>query len=155
MELIKKFTNEQYLSALSSWDWLPLSGKSPFLANAFGDLFLEAKDGIYFLDKVDGTLEKISINKPELQKLLNTADGQERFLWLTVVKAVDSTGLIPGINEVYDFIINPVLGGEIDLPNINTTDFEVATNIAGQIHSQIKDLPEGTPINNITIDDLE
>jgi hypothetical protein len=34
--LTKSFTAEQYASALDSWGWLDLSGKTPVLASLFG-----------------------------------------------------------------------------------------------------------------------
>lgn len=152
MELIKKFTQEQFQAALSSWDWLPIEEKEPFLANALGDVFFTSDEGIHFLDKIDGKLLKLCESKEELQSILNTREGQETYLWLSVIQALGSTEVKD--NEVFDFEVNPVLGGAIDLPNITTTDFVVATNIAGQIHEQVKDLPEGTPISEIKINEI-
>jgi len=36
--------------ALESWQWLPVAGKEPILVTAFGDIFFEGADGIWFLD---------------------------------------------------------------------------------------------------------
>ena len=154
MELIRKFTPEQFETALSSWNWLPIEGKEPFLANALGDVFFTSAEGIHFLDKIDGTLLKLCNTKEELQSLLNTKEGQETYLWSPIIQALSTTELHTEENEVFDFEINPILGGEIDLPNITTSDFVVATNLAGQIHEKVKDLPEGTSISNIKINEI-
>jgi hypothetical protein len=45
----------------------------------------------------------------------------------------------------------PALGGAVDLENVELSDFVLATNIAGQIHQQIKDLPSGTPISGVSL----
>jgi hypothetical protein len=40
VELIKRFTTEQYDRALESWQWLDLTGKSPLFTSLFGDVYL-------------------------------------------------------------------------------------------------------------------
>jgi hypothetical protein len=66
-----------------------------------------------------------------------------------------SEGLVLGSNQCYDFVVPPILGGPISFENIQCKDFVAAINIAGQIHKQIEDLPPGTKIDRITINDGE
>ena len=56
-------------------------------------------------------------------------------------------------SEVYDFVLPPILGGETDLDNIMTMDFEVSLYIAGQLHRQVRDTPPGTNISGVRIAD--
>lgn len=63
----------------------------------------------------------------------------------------ESAGLRPGEAEVYSFRVPPALGGAVDLENVELSDFVMATNIAGQIHQQIIDLPPGTPISGVSL----
>ncbi len=52
--------------------------------------------------------------------------------------------------DVYSFTVPPVLGGQIELANVEVADFVVAVNIAGQLHQQVKDLPPGSKISGFT-----
>ena len=153
MEFIRSFSCEDFQAALESWTWLPIEGMSPFLCNAFGEIFLEAEDGIYFLAIIDGKLDKVCDTKEELQHILNTREGQEHYLWSVVIKANYDLGMRPKENEVFDFKVLPALGGELKPENISLCDFIVTSNITGQIHNQIKDLPPGTPISEINLEE--
>src|SRR5206468_3529367 len=52
VELIKRFTSDQYEQALESWQWLDLAGKTPMFTSLFGDVFFSSGDGCWFLDSV-------------------------------------------------------------------------------------------------------
>jgi hypothetical protein len=54
---------------------------------------------------------------------------------------------------VFSFRTPPALGGEVAVENVEPADLEVHLSTTGQIHRQIADLPEGTPIPQIRIDD--
>jgi len=45
VDLAKSFSDDSFRRALEDWAWLPGSGKRPFLASLFGDVFLEAAGG--------------------------------------------------------------------------------------------------------------
>jgi len=153
MELIKYFSNEQYQNALESWKWLPIAGKKPFLTNAFGSVFFISENGVEILDVLEGMLVEVCDTKEELQNVLNTGEGQEMYLWASLVVDLNKGGKVLDQNQVYDFEVNPVLGGDYAIENIECTDFVVVVNVAGQIHGQVKDMPPGTPISEIKIID--
>ncbi len=151
MDPIKRFTVEQYEQALESWSWLDLQGKTPRFTSLFGDLFLEAADGWWFLDTMDGGLSKVWHNETEVQQALNTSEGQDRYLLLGLAQGAERRGVTLDWDEVYTLTPPPVLGGPLDAANVSATDFVVAVNLAGQIHEQVKNLPPGTPITGLTI----
>lgn len=148
MLLIEQNRND-IIDALESWDWMDFSDKTPFITTAFGDVFFESKDGIFFLDSIGGSLEKVASTKKELQDLLNTADGQDHFLMAGLVTAARDEGLVLNEGECYDFKVSPSLSGPMDLSNIQKMSFKVSLHISGQLMKQIKDLPEGTKINSV------
>ena len=152
MELVRRFPPELLAQALADWQWMPqLADKTPILASSFGDLFLQSQDGLWFLDTVDGTLARVWDNRQVLETQLNTPEGQDRFLMAGLVIAAHDSGLLPGDREVLSFKVPPVLGGQLDTANIEVSDLVVALSLLGQIHQQIKDLPPGTSISEITI----
>ena len=153
MDLIRRFPPDLLSRALRDWEWIPaLVGKTPMVTSAFGDVFLNADDGVWFLDTVEGILSREWDNPRSLQDELNTVDGQDRFLMTGLAQAAFSQGLAPQDGQVLSFKIAPVLGGAFEPANIEVSDLAVALCITGQIHRQLKDLPPGTPIRGFTVD---
>ncbi|WP_377652711.1 T6SS immunity protein Tdi1 domain-containing protein [Paenarthrobacter sp. YIM B13468] len=151
MEPIRRFPADAYVAALESWAFLDLAGKRPLFTSPFGDVFFQSADGFWFLDVVGGELNHGWSTEQEFSESLNTREGQDQYLMIGLAKAADEAGLKPGASEVYGFEIPPVLGGATELSNVEVSDFVVALNLTGQIHSQVRDLPPGTPISGISL----
>lgn len=62
-------------------------------------------------------------------------------------------GQQPGLRECVGYRKPLFLGGKDELANLEISDLEVYWSISAQILIQIRDLPEGTPINKIDIQD--
>jgi len=138
--------------ALEAWDWLDFAEKEPFITTCFGDVFFESKSGIFFLDTLAGSLEKVASSKDGLQEILNSEEGQDHYLMAGLALAAQENGLTIGEGECLDFKVSPVLGGPLTIENINVMPFVVSLHIAGQIMEQVKDLPPGTKISKVTVD---
>lgn len=147
--LLIEQSQDDIKSALEAWDWIDFSGKTPFITTAFGDVFFESEDGVYFLDSIEGALEKVAESKVELQSILNTADGQDHFLMAGLVVAAKDNGMTLESGECYDFKVSPSLGGAMGVDNLNIMSFKVSLHLGGQIIKQIKDLPVGTKISEV------
>jgi hypothetical protein len=65
--LLVKQSIENIEDALEAWDWIDFSGKQPFITTCFGDVFFESEDGIFFLDSIGGTLERVADTNEDLQ----------------------------------------------------------------------------------------
>lgn len=98
MELIRRFTPQEYANALESWAWLPgvVDGKVPIMTTAFGDVALHSVDGVWFLDTIDGTLVLRWADQAALQADLNTRETQQDVLMPWLVAAAEAAGLLPG-----------------------------------------------------------
>ena len=136
---------------LATWNWLDFSEKTFLVANLFGDMFFESNEGIYFFDMLEGTLTVIAADKIELQSILNTKQGQEQFLMVSLVTGARDKGFMLSKNECYDFIIPPCLGGELSVGNLQVLPFLSKLEATGAIYSQIKDLPIGTEITSVEL----
>lgn len=153
MQLIRRFPADLLARALQDWQWLiGLAGKTPIVTSAFGDVFLQGEDGVWFLDTLEGSLSREWESAIALQQQLNTDEGQDRFLLGGLVEAASRSGLAPGDGQILSFTIAPVLGGQIDVTNVEVTDLVVALSIAGQLHRQVKDLPPGTSISGFALE---
>ena len=151
MHLTKTFPVDAFREALESWSWLPLAGKVPVLATAFGDVILQDADGYWFLDAAGGKLDKIASNSDELRAALSSPEGQDQYLLASLAHEAETQGLMLAESEVFDFTKPPVLGGQFVVENLQTKDFVVSLNISGQIHNQVRNLPPGTKISKIKI----
>lgn len=153
VEIVKKFTSDQYARALESWTWLPLSGKTPVLSSAFGDVILADGSGYWFLYTIEGALTQPWHSEEELRTSLNTPEGQDRYLLGGLAVAANKAGLQCNDGEVLSFKVPPILGGAIEVANLDVLDFVVSTNLASQLHQQVKDFPPGTTISGFNITD--
>jgi hypothetical protein len=154
MEMIRRFGANVYAEALDSWNWLEgLSGMTPALTNAFGDVFLQGQDGSFsFLDTVGGRLDRVWPDAASFQADINTPTAQDEYLMVGLAQAAEGAGLTPGSDQVLSFKVPPVLGGELSAENLEVADFVVTVNLADQIHGQVRSLPPGAPISSIAID---
>lgn len=153
MQLTKVFTPEIFAQALEDWSWLDLKGKTPVLASLFGDVFLQDSRGYWFLDTIEGSLSHVAATRDELQAKLDSKEGQDQLLLGGLAMAAGRKGMGLKPDQVYDFQIPPVLGGKTDLSNITVMPFVVSMSIAGQLHDQVRKLPDGARISGIQVVD--
>lgn len=153
MELVRRFSQEAYQSALEDWAWLdPVSRLTPSFTNAFGDVFLESDDGpVWFLDTRNGTVESLWPDVAALPTELVDSYAHDRFFMAVLAQSAQEAGLIAGPTEIFSFKTPPVLGGALALDNLEIADFEVTLSIAGQIHKQLRNVPPGTPITGVSL----
>lgn len=154
MALLRRFDPPTFARALDDWSWL-LGGRplQPLGCSMFGDVFLQGPDAIWFLDSIEGTLTPQWHDTVALKAMLDSRDGQDRFLLAEIALAAQRKGLQPGPSEILDFTIPPAIGGQLSPNNVQVADFVVASSLNGQIHRQIKDLPPGTRISGAEIGD--
>jgi hypothetical protein len=153
VELIRRFTAEQYSGALEAWRFLGVDGKQPLFCSPFGDVFLQSDDGVWFLDVVGGTLSREWSSVQDLEAALNTVDGQSHFLMVGLAQSAADLGLVPSPQQVIFFKIPPMVGGALAADNLELADMVVAINLFGQIHQQTRHLPPGTRISGLRITD--
>ena len=69
-----------------------------------------------------------------------------------VVQSLLDAGMVLEKNQCYGYKIPPVLGGKIEVANIEPTDIAVHQGLLSQIHEQNRNLPEGTKISKFVVD---
>jgi hypothetical protein len=151
VNLTKTFDRAAYKGGLESWSWLDLAGKTPVFTSLFGDVVLESGDGYWFLDTIEGKLTRPWSNRDDVRTAFADPEVREQYLLEGLAMAAAQHGIALAREQIYDFSTPPVLGGELAVENLRPVDFQVALNIAGQIHEQVRDLPPGAPIGQIKI----
>ena len=104
--------------ALEGWHWIGLSGKTPIVVTAFADVFFQANDGIYFLDTVEGKLNKIAVSQEELESLLKSEESKDHYFLSGFIDRAISENLLLNEEECYDFKVHPIIGGKFEFENI-------------------------------------
>jgi hypothetical protein len=137
---------------LSDWRWLVGEEYQPVVISALGDLFLRHDDGrILWLNTGWGQLTEVAKSAEEFKKRMVQPKCAEEWFIPNLIGDLLSSGKKLGPGECFSYQVPPVLGGEIDPDNFEPMDLSVHFSVLGQIHEQVKDLPEGAPIGEIKI----
>lgn len=145
---------ESIMNGLDGWKWLNLGGLRPIAVSAFGDVFfVDQNSEILQLDWIEGNIVHVATNLKTFEDLLQTEEARDQLLLGGFVIGARDRGMILDEYECYDFKIMPILGGKMIAENVEKQSFLVKLHLAGQLHEQVKDLPPGTPINNIKFED--
>ena len=140
-------TADSVEAALRSWTWLPIEDKKPYAVTVLGDVFLEDDKGLWFLDRIEGTLSFAADSHERLQQILDSEAGQDHYLWFTLVEAAKVEEMHLDDNECYDFKVAPILGGAVELENIEIREFELVLLVAGQVHGQMQATAASTDVD--------
>jgi hypothetical protein len=142
-------------SLLNDWTWAMPEPLRPVLLTAMGDAFAQGESGaVYFLDAVAGEIEPVADDGAAFQELLRDNAFVTGHLYPSRIVHLRKAGMTLGPQQVYSHQRPLMLGGTEDDDNVEVTDVSVHLSLHGQIHEQIKDLPEGTPISDIKIEGL-
>jgi hypothetical protein len=141
---------------MESWRWLVDASFAPVLLSALGDFFLQDASGaVYWLDTAWGRLTKVADNLEEFHRLrVDPANAREWFR-AELVGQLKAAGVKLKRQQCFGWKVPPALGGEESPDNLEPTDVSVHFGILGQIREQVKDLPPGTPIGEIKIQEFD
>jgi hypothetical protein len=146
--LIRDMTKVDQADLLSCWQWKLKDEMRILMITNLGDLFLEGTDGyIYRLLTDGGEMIKIANSKSEFEDLLKEEKNIDNWLLPLLMEKLINADLTLKENEVYSPIKMAILGGNYDVSNFLPTDMSVHFAFTGQISEQVKDLPDGTPVN--------
>ena len=152
-DLTVNFEHLKREELLSEWEWLIGNKKTPILLSASGDAFLQdaSTGSVSCLDTATAELFEVAGDISEFQELLKEQEFVANHLAVNMIEDLINNNVLLEPGKIYSYKKPPVLGGEYILENIEPTDIAVHFSLSGQIHYQVKDLPEGATINDITI----
>ena len=134
---------------LEDWLWLLPDDVELVVITKSGDAFVRRRrDGvILWLNVVEASVTEVAATLEDFQTAMTAPQNVNEWFMPDVVQGQSVLGMDPGLNECLSFKLPPVLGGQIDPDNIEISDIAVHFSLAGQIHQQVKDLPDGTKID--------
>ncbi|TBV76676.1 T6SS immunity protein Tdi1 domain-containing protein [Pseudoxanthomonas winnipegensis] len=136
---------------LTDWAWLTGGGMQPLMLSVAGDAFVQARQeqAVYFLDCVDGVLEKVADDLPEFLQRPGDAEFVAHCFRFDLVAPRLRSGEALAAGQVWAFRLPPVLGGARSSEALEPTDLKAYLSLTGQLHAQVASLPPG-----VTVDDL-
>lgn len=154
-DLTVSFAHVDRAALLSDWEWMIGPSRLPILVSAIGDAFVQdTGDGtVHQLDTAFAELEQVAAGEDELRALLNDRGFVIERLAAQLFGDLRAAGRELGPGQVYSWKTPPALGGKVTVANAGVVDLAVHFSITGQLHRQIAELPEGTPIESIRIEE--
>lgn len=139
---------------MREWRWLIPVALSLRMVSALGDAFLEdAAGAIYWLDTGSAELTRIADSREKFDGLRQKPALANQWFAPWLVGDLLSAGHTLGPGQCFSYKVPLTLGGEFQPDNFSACDLEDHFNGLGKIHSQVRDLPLGTPISSVALDD--
>jgi len=147
------FSNIDKNKLIADWIWLLGNDKEPIIISSIGDMFLHDRNGkIYWLNVGEGLLDLVSDNIADFKIKLKDDSQVDEWFMIGLVQQIKESGLELVDSKLYGYKKLPIIGGDYIPNNFELTDLEVHFSLAGQIHKQIKNLPNGTKVNFKVVD---
>lgn len=140
-------------SLLADWEWLTGPGARPLMLGVAGDAFVQLGQGqdVYFLDCVDGVLEKVADELGEFLQRLGDVDFVAHCFRYDLVAPLLREGARLPEGSVWAFRVPPVLGGARDTAALEPTALADYLSLSGQIHAQVAALPPGVAVGDLSL----
>jgi hypothetical protein len=149
-DLTIKFQTEISDRLTEDWTWLIGTDKKVILVSTIGDMFLANDNGnIYWLDVGQGKIELVAADKIEFEKKLTDIEQVNEWFMIDLTTQLRLSDKKLKDGQLFSYKKLPIIGGDYSVDNFEPTDMEVHFSFAGQIHNQIKDLPDGTKIEEV------
>jgi hypothetical protein len=132
---------------LSDWRWLCPQKLTLVSRNAFGDMFLCDEDGrVFRLDVSGGEFAKVADSRDEFIELARTKERREEWFAESDERRSAAQGIAPDSSQCIGFSIPLVFSESGNPGNAYVSDIYDCTGALGDLHRQIKELPDGAKV---------
>lgn len=146
-------TPAEFKAATEAWRWRLAADAQPLLITALGDVFVRMADGkVLFLDTESGELTPAAASVAEWRELLQRPDNIAQWFRPDFVAELEKQHSPLEAPYVFSPTVPLILGGELTVENYTPSRWDAHLHVLGQIHRQVEDLPDGTPITKIHVD---
>mgnify|MGYP002628541050 FL=1 len=133
---------------LEPWYWKLPDSFDIWMVNKLGDLILVLEDDqIYFFDIALGSMDLIAEDQDDFVEKVNQDDNADHWFAISLVDDCLDADMCLTADQCFGYKLSPILGGEFTANNLEPIDLIVHYSIHGQIHEQIKGVPEGETVN--------
>lgn len=146
-------SNVDWPGMLSPWHRLLPQDFTVWLMNRYGDLFVVMDDSsVWMFDVGCGTFERLAISRDDFCNQLEIDENRNNWLMVPLIDRLVAAGMLLGSGQCYGYTISPVLGGDYSVENTFVIPIEEHYSFNADLHEQIRDLPDGTPIKFKVVD---
>jgi hypothetical protein len=139
---------------LTAWRWLVDSDSVPFLVTALGDVFVRNSRGeIWLLDTYRGRYNRVAPDETTWRTALEESSRVDEWFLPDLLAALREGGLRPAEGECFSPVLPPITGGDMDPANFECSPWLLHISLAGQLHQQSKEHPDGISIAAFVDDD--
>lgn len=132
---------------LENWGWLLPDTFGVWMANTFGDLFIETEDGaISLLDINAGRFRTLAGSRDEFIEKLGESDNAVSWFYIPLVDALRGRGIVPPPGSCYAFNRPPLLGGDYHPDNVRVAGFAPHLAFTGDLAEQLRDVEDGAEV---------
>jgi|ERR1700722_2465703 len=133
---------------LADWKWLAPEEFSLVAVNSFGDLFLQdVRGAVNRLDITEGTVSAVAASSVEFQEAAKDTVRKREWFLEELAEQAEQKGCSPGKGQCIGCKIPWVFKESKDmLDNIYVADLYEYLSFMGDLHEQIKDVPDGGQI---------
>ncbi len=129
---------------LRDWGWLVSPQMTPLMVSVFGDVLLGAPDGsLWLLSMLDGECEQIAANVAEYNRLKREPKWLDERLLATWQLIAERNGLDPKADECLGWKVHPLIGGQIEVENLQVFSLQLYQSLMGQLHRQLRPPAKG------------
>jgi hypothetical protein len=140
-------TDVDWSTTLSPWLFLVPDELTIWLVNRFGDIFAALDDGcIHMLDVGGGTFERVANSRDHFRAMLDIDDNANQWLMIPLIDKLVAAGKRLRNGYCYSYLQSPVLGGDYTVDNTIVIPITEHYGLNASIHTQIMDLPDGSPV---------
>ncbi len=138
---------------LEDWRWLVAAHRLPVLVTALGHVFLhDQEDGtMHLLDADAGTLDCVAGSADEFRAGLAEREFVMAYFPVGEVSGLQEAGRALAAGQVWSYATPLVLGGERLPDNLQATSLLAHFSTLGMIHEQVRHLPAGTRIADVSL----
>jgi hypothetical protein len=137
---------------LEDWRWLIPEHHTLLLVSALGDLFLLANNqSVFWLDTGSALLTKVSDSIDEFNDLVHNVDNVNEWFCPELIAGLKAQGITLGNQQCYSYKRPLTLDGTMDPANFEPADISVHFSVLGQLQKQVRDLPSGTKVKSVQI----
>lgn len=149
-------------NAETGWraDWPSMPRATAFASDWLGRLYLfdpkrlrNGEPRIGLLDPASGEYEVIDRPFEDFLVDILVEEGRQLLDSDRLAEWISSGGRVPAPDECVAFTVPLILGGEREPSNMEVTSLVVWVSLSGQIYEQTKDLPPGTEITGLTLNE--
>jgi len=152
-DLIVKFDKDASEKLTGNWTWLIGTGKEVLLVSTIGDMFLtDDNKRVYWLDVGSGEFKLVANTIEDFEEKLKNVEQVNEWFMIDLATELRHSGNKLKDGQLYSYKKLPIIGGDYTAENFAPLEIVEHFGYTGDIHEQIKDLPNGTEVEIKIVD---